>query len=258
MRFYFGLIFLIIFSFSHTLYAQTCDTLRVAGSNKWLPIAFTPYLDEKSDSHQAKGIAYDLSRYIAKQLNLPIDINTNIPWAKAMRDLEQGDIDFIAGVYSTQERKAQFLMTPAFSQDTLNLYVKKGYEFSFQRLDDLIDKKVDIRRRSSNGQAFDAFAKKHLKPELINIVDTYEQLFLRLERGRTDYVILDTYTGNQILKKLGLEKKISMLEQPLVTNPIHLMMSKRSPCANHFNKIVNIIQQAQQNGKLKNIHQAYY
>lgn len=267
MHLYHSLIFLIIISFSSTLFAQTCDTLHVSGSNKWLPVAFT--LNEKNsdknteknshnDHKQAKGIAYDLSRHIAKQLNLPIKIDTDIPWARGIRDLEQGDIDFIAGVYWTQERDNKFLMTPAFSQDTLNLYVRKGHEFPFQNLEDLKGKKVDIRRSSSNGQAFDAFAAKHLKPNLINTVDTYEQLFLRLDRGRTDYVILDTYSGNQLLKKLALENKIVRLKQPLVTNPIHLMMSKLSPCAKHFKMIVEIIQQAQKNDTLKAIHQTYY
>ena len=249
MPLYHTLIFLTLCSFSHTIWAQSCDKLRVAGSNKWVPIAY---------SENARGIAYDLSRYIAEQLDLPIEINSKTSWARNMRNLESGDIDFIAGVYSTEERKTKFLMTQAFSQDTLNLYVKKGDEFPFQTLEDLIDKRVDVRRSSSNGQAFDEFAKSQLSPQLLNTVDTYEQLFLRLDRGRTDYVILDTYTSNQVLKKLNLQDEIVTLKQPLVTNPIHFVISKRSPCAKHFNSIDGIIHKAKENGKLDAIHQVYY
>jgi len=259
MQLYQALIFITLYSFSHTILAQSCNTLKVAGSNRWVPIAFTHTLIKDSRTNeQAQGIAYDLSRYIAKQLNLPIEINVKIPWARAMRNLELGDLDFIAGAYSTEERKTKFLMTQAFSQDTLSIYVKKGYEFPFQNLDDLIDKRVDIRRSSSNGQAFDEFARNRLKPHLLNTVDTYEQLFLRLERDRTDYAILDTYTGNQVLKKLGLQNKIVTLKHPLVTNAIHLVMSKLSPCVNYFKAIDEIILKAKENGKLDAIHQVYY
>ncbi|EAQ66759.1 hypothetical protein MED121_12565 [Marinomonas sp. MED121] len=255
MRFYHSLILLFLYSFSPASQAQTCNELHVTGSDKWVPIA---YLNKENENQQATGIAYDLSRHIAEQLNLPLTLDAKTPWARAMRDLEQGDIDLIAGVYSTEERKTKFLMSQAFSQDTLNIYVKKGFEFPFQTLDDLIDKRVDVRRRSSNGQAFDEFAKSQLKPHLINIVDTYEQLFLRLERDRTDYVILDTYTSNQVLYKLGLEDKITTLKQPLVTNPIHYIMSKNSPCAKHFKAINDIIQKAKEDGTLDKIHQVYY
>jgi len=261
---------------SPLLFAQACDSLQVAGSNRWVPIAFTPTQSttdsstaststsvstntvSKDESPNASGIAYDLSRYIAQQLNLPIKIDDKTPWARSMRNLELGEIDMIAGAYFTKERNATFLMSQAFSQDTLSLYVKKGLDFPFNSLEDLIDKRVDIRRGSSNGQTFDEFARNRLNPLLLNTVDNYEQLFLRLDRFRTDYVILDTYTGNQVLKKLGLQGKIIPLKNPLVTNPIHYLISKKSPCSKHFEAIKEIINKAQENGVLEAIHQKYY
>lgn len=253
--------------FSSLLLAQTCDSLQVAGSGRWVPIAFSQTQNttenginaaSKDESPKASGIAYDLSRYIAQQLNLPIKIDVKTPWARSMRNLELGEIDMIAGAYFTEERNANFLMSQAFSQDTLSLYVKKGLAFPFHSLEDLIDKRVDVRRGSSNGQVFDEFARNRLNPLLLNTVDTYEQLFLRLDRFRTDYVILDTYTGNQVLKKLGLQGKIIPLDKPLVTNPIHYLISKRSPCSRHFEAIKKIINKAQENGVLEAIHQKYY
>ena len=258
---------LLLCCFSPILLAQSCDTLQVAGSSRWVPIAFTQAASTTNSASmstneekapKAKGIAYDLSRYIAKQLNLPIKIDAKTPWARSMRNLELGEIDIIAGAYFTEERKANFLMSQAFSQDTLSLYVKKGLAFPFHSLEDLIDKRVDVRRGSSNGQVFDEFARNRLNPLLLNTVDTYEQLFLRLDRFRTDYVILDTYTGNQVLKKLGLQGKIIPLDKPLVTNPIHYLISKRSPCSRHFEAIKKIINKAQENGVLEAIHQKYY
>lgn len=253
--------------FSPILLAQSCDTLQVAGSSRWVPIAFTQAASTTNSAStstneekapKAKGIAYDLSRYIAKQLNLPIKIDDKTPWARSMRNLELGEIDMIAGAYFTEERNATFLMSQAFSQDTLSLYVKKGLAFPFHSLEDLIDKRVDVRRGSSNGQIFDEFARNRLNPLLLNTVDSYEQLFLRLDRFRTDYVILDTYTGNQVLKKLGLQGKIIPLDNPLVTNPIHLVIAKNSPCSKHFEAINEIIFKARENGVLEAIHQKYY
>jgi polar amino acid transport system substrate-binding protein len=233
------------------LFAKACNSLKVSGSDQWHPIA---YLED----NKPKGIAYDLSRLIADRMAIPIKIDANLSWAKAIKKLEEGKLDIIAGVYWTDDRVNHFFLSEAFTKDTLNLYVKKGQEFNFSKISDLIGKTTDILKGSSNGEDFDNFIRNHKGDTRFNYVDSFKQMFLRLYRGQIDYAILDPYTSKKIMKELNLEEEFTQLEQPLVTNPVHLMLSKKSACAKHIAQINNAITDAELDGTLKKLHNKYF
>lgn len=236
---------------SSELFAKTCNSLRLSGSDQWHPIA---YLEDD----KAMGIAYDLSRLIAHKMAIPAKIDANQPWARSIKKLEEGRLDIIAGVYWTDERVNKFLLSEAFTEDKLNLYVKKGQKFNFSKTSDLIGKSTDILRGSSNGEDFDNFIRNHKDDTHFNYVDSFKQMFLRLYRGRIDYAILDPYTSLKVMKDLNLEGEFTQLEQPLVINPVHFMLSKKSPCAKHIAEINRIITDAELDGSLKKLHDKFF
>ncbi len=244
------LAFIALFISSESL-AKTCKSLNISGSDQWYPIAYQA-------DNKAQGIAYDVSRLIAKKLAIPAYIDASQPWARAIKKLEVGKLDMMAGVYWTQDRVNSFLLSEAFTRDTLNIYVKKGQEFSFSQLSDLIGKKTDILRGSSNGEDFDDFVRAQQGDTHFNYVDSFKQMFLRLYRGRTDYVILDPYTSSQVMKALNLEEEFTQLAHPLTVNPVHLMLSKTSPCSKYITQINNIITAAELDGTLEKLHDKYF
>ncbi len=223
---------LIMFCIIGNLNAQTCSVLKVSGSNQWKPIAFA---DETKK--RALGVSYDVVRLLGAKLNIPVEINVKLPWARALLMLDDGELDVLAGVYWTQERAKKYHYTHSFAKDSINIFVMKGKEFPYEKFDDLIGKKADQVRESSNGAAFDAFAKKHLR---LNQINTFKQQFQRLAVGRTDYVIVDRYTAASILRELKLTTKIVMLPNPLVVNNVHFIFLKKSPCAILIPKIDTI------------------
>lgn len=241
---------LVICAFSTQLFSKTCNSLKVSGSDQWHPIAY-------QEDGTAKGIGYDVSRLIASELALPIHIDTSLSWAQATKKLRAGKIDIMAGVYWTQERVRDFYLSEAFTKDTLNIYVNKGQEFPYSRLKDLIGKKTDILKGSSNGEAFDNFARIYLDKSSFNSVNSFKDLFIKLNDNDIDYAILDPFTTKKILKELNLEDSVVSLEQPLEVNPVHLMVSKKSPCAKYISQINNIITNFEMNGRLKKLHNKY-
>ena len=229
--------------------ANDCQKLTVSGSNQWRPIAYS-----NEDKTQALGIAYDVTQELAKALNLPVILDVKMPWARAMKMLDDGEIDMMAGVYWTQQRKDKYLFTLPVTNDTLNIFVKRGNEFNYQEFEDLAGKRLDLIRGTSLGNEFDNYIVDHLE---ISEVNTFKQQMARLNIGRSDIVVVDPFTAASVLKELKLKSEIVMLATPIAVNPVHLIFSKKSPCITHLNMMNRIIKKLQKSGRLKAIRDKY-
>ncbi|MEH6344825.1 MAG: transporter substrate-binding domain-containing protein [Bermanella sp.] len=238
----------LLFNLSYTS-AQECEQLTVSGSNQWRPIAYS-----NPDKTQALGIAYDVTQALADALNLTISFNVKMPWARAIKMLDDGEIDMMAGVYWTKQRKDQYLFTLPVTNDTLNIFVKRGKEFNYQKFKDLAGKKLDLIRGTSLGNKFDSYILEHLEMSEVN---TFKQQLARLNIGRSDIVVLDPFTAASVLKELNLSKEIVMLDTPIAVNPVHLIFSKKSPCVKHLDAMNRLIEKMQRNGRLAKIRDAY-
>jgi polar amino acid transport system substrate-binding protein len=235
-----------LFSNGHT---NECETMSVSGSNQWRPIAYS-----KGDNTVAQGIAYDVLKELSAALKLPININVKLPWARAMKMLDDGELDMMAGVYWTEQRSRQYLFSKAITNDTLNIFVKRGKEFNYQKFEDLAGKHLDLLRGSSLGNEFDQYIQKNLK---LSEVNTFSQQMARLNVGRSDIVVLDPFTAGEALRELKLSSEIVMLENPIAVNPVHLIFSKTSPCAIYLDKINKLIDEMDSNGRLDDIRSQY-
>ena len=243
------LIFLTLLISAPFLSAKECQTLTVSGSNQWRPIAYS-----NEDKTQPLGIAYEVALELANTLDLPIAINVKLPWARAMKMLDDGELDMMAGVYWTEQRKDQYLFSLPITNDTLNIFVKRGNEFKYHDFDDLAGKKLDLIRGTSLGNEFDQYIKQHIETSEVN---TFSQQMARLNVGRSDIVVLDPFTATQTLKDLKLSSKIVMLDTPMVVNPVHLIYSKKSPCVKYFDAMNSLIDKMQKNGRLDEIRNRY-
>jgi len=230
-------------------YSKDCNSLTVSGSNQWHPIAYS-----NEDNTRALGIAYDVTQELASALNLPVTFNVKMPWARAMKMLDEGEIDMMAGVYWTEQRKENYLFTIPVTNDTLNIFVKRGKEFDYQEFKDLKGKRLDLIRGTSLGNKFDQYIKDHLE---VSEMNTFSQQMARLNVGRTDIVVLDPFTAASVLKELKLNKEIVMLDTPVTVNPVHLIFSKKSPCIKHLDVMNSLIEDMQESGKLSAIRKNY-
>lgn len=243
------LIGLFLLQFSVAVSAQDCIEIKVSGSNSWKPISFV-----NENKSQFLGVAFDVLTVVFKKLAVRLTPVVDLPWARAMILMESGELDVMAGIYKTPARLENFYFTQAFLTESLNIYVLKNKGFHYREFSDLVGKRADMIIGSSNGKKFDAFAKKNLD---LHPVSTREQQFQRLVRERTDYVILDSYTANWVLKKLSLSEDIVPLSKPLIENSIYFALAKKSACANLLPEINLILRSMEQDGSLNEIYARY-
>ncbi len=236
--------------FTGIAYAQECKVLRVGGTIDWLPVAF---LEEETE--KPIGIAHDLARYVAEQLNMPIDLNAKLPWKRMLEYLEEGDLDMCAAIYWTEERDELYQYTVPYFTNEARVFVLKGKEFEFESFEDLIGLRGGIPAGGSFGEEFDTFAEKHnLKLEGVK---TKFQMTQKVMAGRNDYFIQDYLDGMMYLKKEGLQDKFTALPHPVSTTGVYFAFSRQSPCVKLVPQVNEIIEKAKEDGTIEAIVDKY-
>lgn len=67
-----------------------------------------------------------LTLKIESHLGIPVQVQAPQPWARALFKLKTGEIDLIASVYGTNERKSQLLLTEPYTEENLHIFINKN------------------------------------------------------------------------------------------------------------------------------------
>ena len=245
------LVILILAFFCSSAMAQDvaqCNRLTVAGAEQWRPFAYTV----KSPNPTAKGIAHDVVKIIGAELNLSVRQRLEIPWKRIEFQLEQGQIDILAGNYWTQERADKWLLTDPIASESVHLFTLRSKQFKFNSLNDLNGKIGVVPRGISLGADFDE-ARKTLK---ILEVRSHEQMYEMLSKQRVDYLVSPHYAAQKFLAK-EQNQNVTMIDKPINTYDVHLSLSPKSPCALLLPRINEIIQDKKLDGSIDSIIQQY-
>ncbi len=229
--------------------AQACQVLRVAGENDWLPVAYI-----NKDTGEPEGIAYDFAKIVGKELNIPVELDATLPWKRVLNYLELGKIDMVASLYWTKERDAKYRYTKSYHKNEARVFVVKGKEFSFEKLEDLMGR-VGGLTLGSYGEEFDIFANQHKLH--LDRKKSLKQLTKKLLAGRYDYFILDYLNGMLFLQESGLQGQIVALPHPVSAAAVYFALSRQSPCLALVPQINAVIETSKQDGTLQALIDKY-
>jgi len=179
--------------------SYSCDSITAAGSDQWIPFAYA-----EPDSNTPTGIAYDVVRLIGRELNIPVNFHTGLPWKRIELGLETGSIDLLAGNYWNAERANSWIITDAFANDEVRIFVRSDHAFPFESLKDLEGRSGVMPRGISLGQTFDQY-KSRLD---IHEVQQHTQMFAMLNLDRIDYMVLPYLNGRIKTKYLGFQGRV--------------------------------------------------
>lgn len=209
------------FSCGGAFAADDCTKITMTGDPAYPVIAF-----EQGDA--IAGAAPKLVAAIAKKLNVPLESKDMGSWKDAQEATRDGKADLIVGVYYNDAR-AEYLdyVQPAFIYDDTAIFVDKGKDFAFDGKDDLIGKKGVANEGDSFGNAFDAFMKEKLDVERTKGLG---EGFKKLAAGEVDYLLAGYHPGLAEMAASGLNDKVVVLDQALLTEEMFVAFSKKSPC----------------------------
>ncbi|NQZ09140.1 MAG: amino acid ABC transporter substrate-binding protein [Algicola sp.] len=230
--------------------AQECLLLRAGGTISWQPIAYF-----NQETQKPEGIGYDLTKVVGQRLKIPVEINAKIPWKRLLKFVKDGDMDLISAIYRTPQRDKHYHFSIPYFVNEARVFVKKGAEFPFAKLSDLIARRGVIPLGGSFGEDFDSFVVKH--PLTMETLATKQQLVTAILQGLSDYFIQDYRDGMTYLKQQGLENKIVALNHPVSVTPVHLAVSRQSSCAALLPEINQIIKLIKVDGTFEKIIDKY-
>lgn len=244
------LVFGLLASSVVTAKSEQCETLRVGGASGWLPIT---YVNPASEDHE--GIALDLLRHIAKQLQIPLQIDLAIPWKRTLSYLESGELDLVLAMYKTNPRAALYHFTLPYFDNQARVFVLEDQAFEFNHFEDLMGRVGGVPFGGSFGEDFDTFSKK--SGVALQYLESKEQLVELLLLGRIDYFIQDHLDAVLYMESQGLKQEIIALEHPLASESVHFALSRHSACAALLPKINQLIIAAKHDGSLDAIMAPY-
>ena len=226
--------------------AEDCRSFSGNGVNNWYPFSY------RTEDGVLTGVMVDGMAEALKRNGLQLDIQEDRPWKRIIYDLEGGNVDMVLGAYWNSERAAKFHYSEVMGTDELRVFVKRGREFPFTSFADLIGRSGMHLLGGSLGDEFDAFSEQYLDLQEIPQSDT---IVTMLHKERADYGILGYVEGLKFMHSLGLEDHITALPKPILSNAMHVLISKSAPCAAHVDKINETIRQMQSDGTLDKILQ---
>ena len=146
-----------------------------------------------------------------------------MPWARALKEVEEGRSDIVMGAYHNQEREAKYIFSDPIYFLELGLIARPGLGINrYDTLRDLTPYSIGISRGFANSEEFDAadYLDKH--------VATYPNLNIRkLFRGRIDMAVMNFDLFRYEAKKEGFcISDVEFMEPPLETHGLYLMASR--------------------------------
>lgn len=204
------------------------EPLTVASALPAKPYAWIE--NDQPGSNNMTGVGMDILHAFFDDLK--IEIKPEIyPWARSLQHARSGQVDALLTVFYTEDR-TKFL---DFCEHYLNIdvcvIVPKGETFTFEKWDDLIDKRGIGIRGDSQGNKFDYFDKTKLN--MFRVTDTRQAFAMLVDKQRMDYLIYVREAALIDAAKLGYSGKIQILTTPVTSQKLYIAFSKKSTYARY-------------------------
>ncbi len=182
--------------------------------------------------HWQNGTAY---KGLSIKLLEKISENTKIkfvpkfyPWVRALKMIEEGDVDIVLSLKKTPER--EYFMTfspePVFP-NPMSVFYNSSNKFEYKEWLSLKKFKGGVSLGDKFGDGFDEFLGKELN---VDIAPTMEENFIKLQNQRIDYFITGRYVGLYYIKETHLESEIKVQDLDVNKGFIYFGYSKKSKC----------------------------
>jgi polar amino acid transport system substrate-binding protein len=187
---------------------QNAQGAACVKSMRWVDAPPYTYKDENG---RLQGLHVDLVQEALRRMNCNVRF-IEMPWARAIVELERGRLDILAGAGDTKERKefAFFSMPTNRARSILFLSNESAKKYQINKLTDVIGTnfRLAAQRDASHGDEYDTLIKKGEFANRMTYVHSPISGWLMMEKNRVDGQIADELAGMYRIKQLGLEQVI--------------------------------------------------
>ncbi|MBH9579728.1 substrate-binding periplasmic protein [Inhella proteolytica] len=206
------------------------------------------------------GLQVDLARAAFGRMGCQL-VWIRLPWARALRDLEQGQLDVLMGTLRRPEREA-FAWFSAPNRSSRNLlYVRQDALARWDRESLLTLRTTGFRLGAqvdvSYGAEFDQLAQDPEFRRHMVISPHRSALWRMLDLGRIDGLIADEWTATRELRQLALQERVAHTRAVISTQQVGDAFSKRTLSLELVRRYDQAVAQMQADGSLQALLDSY-
>jgi polar amino acid transport system substrate-binding protein len=203
-----------------------------------------------SGGQELVGFAKDLLTLVERSIKTPLVLRTDLPFARCMQMVADGEVDFAVGIYRDAQRAQIYAFSKPYQTLRPQVFLSTGTSI---RIEDV----ADLKKFRGCGMHGSSYAHYGLKPgELDQGTLTYGALKQKLMAGRCDYFVEELEVG----ARMDANGNYSV-EPGLRHNDIkgakppgrHLITAKGGNGAKWIPAINNAIDQATRSGELHSL-----
>ncbi len=156
----------------------------------------------------------------------------DMPWGRALVELQSGRLDMLPGALRTREREAYayFSIPGPRSDNYLFMSTQALTNFKFTKLSELRGSNFRLGAQIgvTYGRDYDELLRDTSFAPTVQLVSSRELLWRMLQAGRIDGLIADEQVGPQEIQQFGLQDKVKRTAIVLPDEGTALAFSKRS------------------------------
>lgn len=222
---------------------EVCTDLRIGGHPSAPPFSWI------GESGVLTGVSVEVARQAAEAVGLDVTIQSLPTWAEVVSAGRAGTIDVITAMFRSPDRTDDFLFDPnaIWLEDYATVFTRRGAGFEIDRIEDLADRRGVTVEAESFGAEFDAVAADLLD---VTRVPSFEQMVRSvLDDPEIDYGVFMRWSLITGLPDVGIDpEQISILPYVVISEPVYMAMSLRSPCLVHAAALYDALQDLLENG----------
>lgn len=187
-----GILFFLAISMPGVLLAAEQAVVVVGGDHSNPPYEFI-------EDGRATGFNIDMIKAVAEVTGLHADIRLG-PWNRVRRELEEGKIDVLAGMYSSSERSERVDFSVSHTLVTPGIFVRK--DSPINSMGDLKGKEIIVQEADL---IHDYLKRSNIPSRIVTVANPEEELLL-LASGSHDCALMPSrLQGEFLIQKLNLE-----------------------------------------------------
>lgn len=186
--------------------------------------------DQGRRTEQVLGFTVDLLHRVFDRLGRPLQVVGDLPWARCLKMVAAGEVDFIADAYLDNERARVYAYSIPYNTLTPQVWSRRDAPVSPRSRDEL----RGLRGCGMKGASYAHYGID--AAELDTGVSSYVKLIEKLRRGRCDYVLeeLEVIAGFWMRHKelLGSRADLASMQPAWASGPSkHLLTRRGGPLA---------------------------
>ncbi len=218
-----------------------------------------PYAWQEANGNLT-GQHVELTRVVLDRLGCQARF-IEMPWARALLDLEEGRLDILPGALRTPERSRFAFFSRAINNSPNLLFMRKDarQRYRFRKLADLIgsDFRLGAQIKVAYGPEYDMLLPDPAFAAQLTMITDRRSAWKMIQADRIDGLIADQITGAIELQELGLSELVVATDLVVSDDTSHIALSRRSVDARFAEQFDQALENLYRDGTAQAIAQRF-